>query len=567
MLFQTPEFVALFAIVLLGICSLRRARAQHVFLLATSYVFYGWWDVRFLLLLLFSSLVDYSIALGVAPAKAEEAKAGEGHNIPITRRKRLLLGCVGMLGAWLCLGLDWPLLQQGSEAFSWQSFLAPDWNGAFASLAVAASFSAVAPWAYELYYRLPDDRRRKWMLATSIGLNLGLLGFFKYCNFFLDSAMGIGHALGYSWQPDLLEVALPVGISFYTFQTLSYTIDCYRGAIQPERSVLRVALYVAYFPQLVAGPIMRPQEFLPSLHNPWSLDAARMWSGFHLAMTGLVKKVVIADSVAVLADSVFDDPIGLPSAAILLGSGLFAIQIYCDFSGYTDIARGISRIFGVEIPLNFRAPYFATSIIDFWRRWHISLSTWLRDYLYIPLGGSRGGRASTHVNLMATMILGGLWHGAAWNFVIWGCYQGALLSLNRELRRWIQARPALDAWMQTRVGTMARWMATMYCVLLGWVIFRVTDGAKLAAAVRSFVVFDGSISLSGIGLGNGLAMISLIAAIVFVVGHTLTQLKPAWPEQLGHKPTPAITLGYVLLGMLLFFAWPAQQAPFVYFQF
>ena len=292
-----------------------------------------------------------------------------------------------------------------------------------------------------------------------------------------------------------------------------------------------------------------------------------MWSGFHLAMTGLVKKVVIADSVATLADSVFENPIGLPSVAIHLGAMLFAVQIYCDFSGYTDIARGISRIFGVEIPLNFRAPYFSTSIIDFWRRWHISLSTWLRDYLYIPLGGSRGGRARTHVNLLATMVLGGLWHGAAWNFVVWGAYQGVLLSLNRELREAIQRRPALDRWMCSRPGTVLRWAATMYLVLLGWVIFRVTDGIALASAVRSYVLFDGAIGLSGIGLGNGLAMVSLVAMAAFVLGHALTQLSPEWPERLDTAPTHWVALGYVGIGMLLFFAWPVSHTPFVYFQF
>ena len=553
MLFQTPEFLVLFSVVLFGIVLMRRAQPQQLFLLIASYVFYGWWDVRFLLLLLLSSLVDYSIALGVAGEK-------------VTWRRRAILCAIGLTGSWLCLGLNWPLLQHGG-AWTWETLFATNWTGAASSLWLATGFCLIAPVGYEGYFWLSPSMRRRCMLATSVVLNLGLLGFFKYCNFFLDSAAGLGGLMGIRWRPDMLQVALPVGISFYTFQTLSYTIDSYRGAIKPERSLLRVALYVAYFPQLVAGPIMRPQEFLPALDKPWGLDPARLWSGFHLAMTGLVKKVVIADSVAVLADSIFDGSLGRPSLAIMLGSALFAVQIYCDFSGYTDIARGISRIFGVEIPLNFRAPYFSTSIIDFWRRWHISLSSWLRDYLYIPLGGSRGSRSRTHVNLLATMVLGGLWHGAAWNFVVWGAYQGVLLSINRELREWIQRRPRLDQWCQTRPGTFIRWAGTMYFVLLGWLIFRVTDGAALTSAIRAYVLFDGQLSLAGIGLGNGLAMISLVALAAFCVTHALGQLAPQWPERLDNAPAPALAVGYTALGMLLFFAWPAVQAPFVYFQF
>lgn len=553
MLFQTLEFLVLLCIVMLAVAVVQRARGQQFFLLAASYVFYGWWDVRFLLLLLLSSMVDYSIALGVGGVKLD-------------RSSRARLSILGICGSWICLGLNWPALQQ-SGMWTWGELLNPTWIGAQGSLGLAIGFCAVAPFVYELFYLLPESSRRRWMLATSVAVNLGLLGFFKYCNFFLDSAAGIGGLFGAQWTPDLLQFALPVGISFYTFQTLSYTIDAYRRTITPERSFLRVALYVAYFPQLVAGPIMRPKEFLPSLNKRWTLTAERMWSGFHLAMKGLVKKVVIADSVAVLADSILDAPEGRPSMAIMLGASLFAVQIYCDFSGYTDIARGISRVFGVEIPLNFRDPYFSTSIIDFWRRWHISLSTWLRDYLYIPLGGSRGSSGRTHVNLMATMVLGGLWHGAAWNFVIWGAYQGGLLCINREFRTWVQRRPRLDLWMQSRPGSLFRWACTMYLVLLGWLIFRVTDGAALASAIRSYVLLDGDLNLTGFGLGNGLSMISLVAMGAFAIAQLSGQLAPNWPERLDRAPAPALAFGYALLGMAMFFAWPAENAPFVYFQF
>ncbi len=367
--------------------------------------------------------------------------------------------------------------------------------------------------------------------------NLVILGFFKYFNFFRDNLVGIGHVLGYDWAPPALDVALPVGISFYTFVTMSYGIDAYRGDIVPERSFLRMALFVSYFPHLVAGPIIRPEQLLPTLHAPWTLSADRLTSGFHLAAVGLVKKVLIADSVAPLVNTILGDPVGQPSLLIMLGAALFAVQIYGDFSGYTDVARGVSRMVGVELPLNFNFPYFSTSIIEFWRRWHISLSSWLRDYLYIPLGGGRVSLPRIYANLLVTMVLGGLWHGASWNFVIWGTYQGVLLCINRYFNEWKSRSERLVRLFEQPAVKVLCWVVTMYFVLLGWLIFRVTNLDHLLVAMRSFVFFDGRLEFTSLGLGIGSPVIAIAAFAIFAVLHCSSFFAIRWSELLDRLPS------------------------------
>ena len=279
-----------------------------------------------------------------------------------------------------------------------------------------------------------DPVRKKRLLLVSLVTNLGLLGVFKYYDFFARSLAELLTTLGISYQPPLLQILLPVGISFYTFQTLSYTIDIYRGQLRPARSWLGFATFVAFFPQLVAGPIERARDLVPQFARPRPITWRRVEWGFHLIGAGLFKKVVIADNVALVADAVFalQNPTGLQS---LMGVYAFAVQIYCDFSGYTDIARGTASCLGFDLSKNFNLPYFAHTPSDFWRRWHISLSSWLRDYLYISLGGNRGGEKKTYRNLMLTMLLGGLWHGAAWTFVAGGRFTGWCCVSIASLRR------------------------------------------------------------------------------------------------------------------------------------
>lgn len=555
MLFQTVEFTVLLSATIVGLLMLRGARHQQIMLLIASYVFYGWWDVRFVFLLLFSSVVDYTASLGV-----------EGHKLSVKRQATL--GGLVVAGVYLFLGLNWPAVQsETSVALTLQTFFQPQWAGVKAAIVAALVITAVLGVLYQWFFTLGDRSRRIAFLTTSVVINLGTLSLFKYFNFFLDSASGVGSLLGVSWQPPMLNILLPVGVSFYTFQTMSYTIDVFRGLVQAERSILRVLLYVAYFPQLVAGPILRPSQFMPSLESRWALKSENIYSGFHLIMVGLVKKVLVADWVALLVDQVFSESTGMSSLVVMLGAALFAIQIYCDFSGYTDIARGISRLFGIEIPLNFNFPYFSTSIIDFWRRWHISLSTWLRDYLYIPLGGSRCRVQRVYANLMITMLLGGLWHGAAWNFVVWGGYQGVLLCINRALLHFIERRAKLQTLIGSRLGRILCWAVTMYLTLLGWLIFRANSTEQLIYMMKKFLLFDGRLGLTSIGLGIGMPFHALAATAFFIIMHATGFFTTRWPDRMDRMVYWQRVILYFFIGMLLLVFWPPSNQPFVYFQF
>lgn len=320
-------------------------------------------------------------------------------------------------------------------------------------------------------------QRNLWLVA-SLTTNLGILGFFKYCDFFVTSAAALLDKIGLSVSPPLLQIVLPVGISFYTFQTMAYTIDVYRGRQEATRDFVAFALYVSYFPQLVAGPIERASRLLPQITQPRRVGQDQWATGAQLLLWGYVKKVAIADSLAPHVDIVFANPMNAGGADLWIGLYCFAVQIYCDFSGYSDIARGVSRLFGIELIENFRQPYLARNITEFWRRWHISLSTWLRDYLYIPLGGNRRGVAYQYRNLILTMLLGGLWHGAGWKFVAWGGLHGVYLALHKVMtqgRKIGQERPpdSLPGWCHFAVKAVA----TFHLVCLSWVFFRAPDFA------------------------------------------------------------------------------------------
>lgn len=331
----------------------------------------------------------------------------------------------------------------------------------------------------------PAHRKtRKYLLAISLLINLGILGFFKYFNFFVDSFVDFIGLFGLQVDNVTLSIILPVGISFYTFQTLSYTFDVYRGKLDAVDSLLDFAAFVAFFPQLVAGPIERASNLLPQMQSSRLIRVQDIHAGLYLIIWGLFQKIVIADNAAVVANTVFNDHLQYAGIDILVGIVAFAFQIYGDFSGYSDIARGISKLLGFELMINFRLPYFAMNPSDFWNRWHISLSTWLRDYLYISLGGNRKGEAKTYRNLMITMILGGLWHGAAWNFVLWGAYHGAILAI---YRRFEQRPMHQDPWSgQYSYLIVGFKMLLMFMLtLIGWLIFRVESLEQLLQMITS----------------------------------------------------------------------------------
>jgi D-alanyl-lipoteichoic acid acyltransferase DltB (MBOAT superfamily) len=407
------------------------------------------------------------------------------------------------------------------------------------------------------------QRRRKALVTTSLVVNLGLLGFFKYFGFFVESAVELLGVLGFAAHAPTLRIILPVGISFYTFQTLSYTIDVYRGRIPAERDLLSYATYVAFFPQLVAGPIERGTSLLPQFRRASRITSEDVRSGLHLLAWGLFKKVVVADNVAKVSDAVFalDDPTGIQ---VLLGAYAFAFQIYCDFSGYSDMARGSARCLGFDLSLNFDLPYFSTNPREFWQRWHISLSTWLRDYLYIPLGGNRRGEARTYVNLILTMLLGGLWHGAAWTFVLWGAFHGVWLSLHRLLRpvlEWL--RPATPA---GRVMWQALCVAvTFHLVSLGLMIFRSENLSHVGTLLAGLTVWPGGEWSS---LLDAIGPLHLAACVVWGL-LAAEVIERAQGDALFVLRWPVPVRGFVYaLGVVAFLAIGEYRGPeFIYFQF
>ena len=287
--------------------------------------------------------------------------------------------------------------------------------------------------------RVKTPWKRRALLILSITTNLSLLAFFKYVNFFLDTVYTVQGFFGVTPSRTFLDIVLPLGISFYTFETISYIVDVYQGKVKPVRNPLDYALYIMFFPHLVAGPIVRPRDFLPQIRRKKTWNWDRMQLGLQLFFLGLFKKAVLADHLAAIVDPIFQTPGAYGSSALWLGVLGYAAQIYCDFSGYSDMAIGLAHMLGFHLPANFNMPYFAANIAEFWRRWHISLSRWLRDYLYIPLGGARKGTVAMCRNLILTMLLGGLWHGASWTFIVWGLYHGTLLALHKVIPwpRWL----------------------------------------------------------------------------------------------------------------------------------
>lgn len=400
---------------------------------------------------------------------------------------------------------------------------------------------------------------RKRLVAISIFLNLGILAFFKYFNFFIDSFQGVLQNFGVEqtiWQ---LNILLPVGISFYTFQTLSYTIDVYRGNQKAENNFLHFALYVCFFPQLVAGPIERADNLLKQFKGNFRASRQQIYDGLHLLVIGLFKKVMIGDAAARIVDPIFANYSyynGLELTAALV---LFSVQIYADFSGYTSIARGVAKLIGVDLIKNFDEPYLSRSITEFWRRWHISLSSWLRDYLYIPLGGNRNGIVITYRNLMLTMLLGGLWHGANWTFVVWGGLHGIYLSLDKWLKK--DKDPSIGA-DKIKLKELPNILLTFTLVLVTWLFFRVENidqGLSILGSILEMETSEEGYRLLFMALGF----------LTIVVGMDLLNRKAKTQVFLYHFLSPKLSFVvlFVLIMVSFVFMFQNKAMPFIYFQF
>ena len=458
-------------------------RWQNLFVVAASYVFYGWWDWRFLLLIVFTSLCSYVSGL---------------------------------------------LIERSAQRGNMRS--AKCWTG------------------------------------LNIVVNLLVLGIFKYFNFFAESLQSLFGSLGMMFDAPTLKVILPVGISFYTFQALSYTIDVYRRQLSATRDVAAFFAYISFFPQLVAGPIERATNLLPQFQNRREFDYAQAVDGLRQMLWGFFKKLVVADNCAVAVNTIWESYPDQSGLALWIAAFLFTFQIYCDFSGYSDIAIGCARLFGIRLRRNFNVPYFSRNIQEFWRRWHISLMTWFRDYVYIPLGGRHGGRWMTIRNILIVFLLSGLWHGADWTFVLWGLYHGILLSLLLLIGHQTKYKDTVadGRWLPT-LKEVVQMVFTFVLVLIGWIIFRAEHVTQLADIVDKLFSLTGFLNLYGSGLR---ADVFIFIAFMLVVEWFQRSKEHAlqFPNIRLFRYRAVHFATYYLLIALMWVAYSSSQ-EFIYFQF
>jgi alginate O-acetyltransferase complex protein AlgI len=429
------------------------------------------------------------------------------------------------------------------------------WNWRFCFLMLFVTVNAFAAGRLISSFERPG---RKLTLAMSIGIDLVVLAFFKYYDFFATNIVTALADLGVSVSLPVLRIILPVGISFFTFHAISYVVDVYRGKIEGETSFVNVALYVSFFPQLIAGPIVRATFIMPQIRRERPYSRSQQAMGIRLLLRGFIYKAVIADMLAQVADPVFADLDRYNAHALLTATVAFYGQIYFDFAGYSSMAIGTARLFGYRFPRNFDYPYSSASVTEFWRRWHMSLSSWLRDYLYIPLGGNRGGLLGVCRNLMITMLLGGLWHGAAWNYVVWGLLHGVGLCANKV---WNGVRPGLPATMnrQSMLTRLVAIMLTQLWVVLAWVFFRCDSVGEATNVLGSII---------GLHTHPGAAVIPLELWIMLIIAIDHTLGSGVWRMSISHRwARPLSWSGVGVLLALGLATMPLVQKPFIYFQF
>jgi alginate O-acetyltransferase complex protein AlgI len=468
MIFTSLEFILFFALLLFLIYSIRNQKAKKYILLLSSYFFYGYWDYRFLSLIIFSTVLNYCIGYQFAK-----------NNNKITR---------------------------------------------------------------DLY------------LIFSVFCNLGLLAYFKYFNFFIATFVS-----AFNVEVGTLNIILPVGISFYTFQAMSYTIDVYRRKITHTRSVLEFAIFVAFFPQLVAGPIVRAIDFLPQIKKDITLTSGNLSKGLQIFIYGAIKKVLIADRLAYFVDVIFQSPDIYSSTSLWIGIIAYSIQVYCDFSGYSDMAVGVANIMGFKLLKNFDVPYISTNPTEFWRRWHISLSSWLKDYLYVSLGGNRKGKLRQYVNIIVTMLLGGLWHGASLTFTAWGLLHGLALVIHKQYGEIKKDMHAYSGFFSTKAYMFVSWFATYVFVISCWVLFRAQNFSDAFLILRKMYTFEAGI--------HYLFTPMVIIIPVIVCAHAY-KIKYKLTEYILFDLTTYKGLLILLFAIFtIFYFAPSNPSPFIYFQF
>lgn len=527
-------------------------RWQNWMLLAASYLFYGWWDDRFLFLVICSSTLDFIVGLLIERGS-------------LTKSERLVPSMHLVLAAFLFCVLDWGAIGFASAP----PFVSVDfdrlfvegnlgWPVFFGTIIFVLCANILLPFAA----RLREDRRRRIGITISIVGQLGLLGFFKYFDFFVESAEVLLRSFGFEPAPFRLNLILPVGISFYTFQTLSYTIDIYRREIRATSRYTDFALFVAYFPQLVAGPIERARNLIPHLQSQRRISLDDISGGAYLILLGLFKKVAIADGIGPTVASVFNS-MGTPTwAEVVCTSTLFLVQLYCDFSGYSDIARGSSRLMGIPLMLNFRIPLLAATPAEFWQRWHLSLTTWLRDYVYYSLGANRRKDFKMYRNLFLTMAIGGLWHGAAWTFVVWGAIEGVALVLNHMFlgKKFAPPRGAPGfAYFFKRLPLI---LLFFYIHLVSPILFRSGTWERAMVMLGAF--------FGDIGNLNYNALTPTMSALVGIVLLMLIEICEYAKDELEivrKAPIPVKAVVYASMILLITMGTANDTKQFIYFQF
>jgi len=522
-------------------------RFQNFILLIASYLFYAWWDVRFLFLIILSTVINYSCSVELLSNK-------------INVKERIAFSAWIILAYFVFVVVQWdqaPIFREApATLFSWSSLIA--WREHWKPLLIVCVTTLVFNLIYPKISKLDEKRRRGLILFLGVGANLFILGFFKYYNFFIQNIEWLLRGLNMDPARFHLNIILPVGISFFTFKGIGYIVDVYRGTIKTAYRYSDFALFIAFFPSLLAGPIDRGATFLRQLCSERKFKWEQFLRGIHLFFYGLFKKVVIADGVVRSVNSIFISS-GQPSwIDIIAATLLFTIQIYCDFSGYTDMARGAAKIFGIDLMINFKLPYFSKNPREFWNRWHISLSTWLRDYLYIPLGGNRFGKINTYRNLLTTMVLGGLWHGAAWNFVLWGFYHGLILSLHRAFNT-VRSNSSLG-W--TTVMNGLKMLVCIIAVAYGWLLFR-APSLETILSFSSTLIWD----FGNMDLGIMRPKVAALLGIILLAGIELIEYLFKGEPFYKKLPMPAWTALYSLMIFAVLLGMGNESAQFIYFNF
>lgn len=549
MLFNSLEFLIFLPLFFIGYWFVfqKNLKAQNAFILLASYVFYGWWDWRFLALIIASSAVDYwcGFRLGQVIARRNDeaiSKRDKDTNYETaTAADELQKGNSESGSSLAVTSTD---IASGRRERSNLTGTGSDFNDTIHHLPLTT---------YKKWHQSP-----KFYLTLSILFNLALLGFFKYFNFFIESATGFINLIGFQAHASTLNLILPVGISFYTFQTMSYTIDVYRGKMEATKDPITFFAFVAFFPQLVAGPIERASNLLPQFFKKREFEYQQGSDGMKLILWGLFKKMVIADNCALVVNPIFENYQTASGLELIMGAVLFSFQIYGDFSGYSDIAIGTAKLFGFDLMTNFRTPYFSRDIAEFWRRWHISLSTWFRDYVYIPLGGSRVSKSKAIRNIFIVFLVSGFWHGANWTFIVWGGIHAALfipffvLGKNRTyLDEGRHLIPSL--WEVIQI------FGTFVMVTLAWVFFRsetISDAWVYFTSFFNNPLFPENFAWFGYDLR--------LALIIFLILEWVGRFKYNWLERIQGEwyRYPA----YLLITVALIW-FGADEQQFIYFQF